>query len=460
MTVHRMAALVGLFSFTLVFSFIPMDVRAEDEEQDVSQPLVRVERTMTRTQDFIVIHGEKIKKNLNKKIETLSLLAKIDGKVEPIPFQVDEINEEGEWVLPQFPPYLEKTSYKVDKDDDDGHLDENDELVFMIKDAGDRIIESEYPEGTQEVDEIVLVDQVDDSRAWVYLCSFSSAPPLSDKDYANYVFPDNQVVTTNYRLGFSLDLPISWDHLSFRGEPNMVDRLKVRISVKMMGMTFDWDESQIFSNVSAYKDGPVRVVRRVRSGIRLNRILKTPSIGSETIYYENAIIIPFRLRIPINTGWVKKVFGLEVKVRAGVDLQNLHGWQLLPDVDPRWLNIDGKMDEIEESVKGEGSTWWVLSGEPGAFFVRLILDRKPDGSHQESPVETNFFYIDDDTADHPPEFVPGQSPNPGWWITRLEEIPKGTFYFYITGYIINDYQLGMEGNLLNIIDKPVEVIMN
>jgi len=175
MTEFKMAALVGMISFAFVF--FPVDIGAQELEQAESPPPAQVEKTMTRTQDFIVIHGAKIKKNLNKKIDTLSLLAKVNGKIEPIPFQVDEINEDGEWVLPQFPPYMEKSSYKVDKDDDDGHLDENDELVFMIRDAGDRITETEYSEVAQTVDEIMLVDPVEDGRSWVYLCSFSSDPP-------------------------------------------------------------------------------------------------------------------------------------------------------------------------------------------------------------------------------------------------------------------------------------------
>jgi hypothetical protein len=105
----------------------------------------------------------------------------------------------------------------------------------------------------------------------------------------------------------------------------MVDRLKIRLFIKMFGKEFRLDETNFTSNLSAFKDGPVRVIRRVRSAVRLNKILKTPSAASETIYYQNAVAIPFRIKNPINLKPIKKLFALRyIKVRAGIDMQNLH----------------------------------------------------------------------------------------------------------------------------------------
>ena len=105
-------------------------------------------------------------------------------------------------------------------------------------------------------------------------------------------------------------------------------------------MDFHWNESHILSDLSAYKDGQIRVIRRVRNSIKLNKILKTPKLASETVYYQNAVLMPFRLNIPINPAMIKKTFGLKLSVQAGVDLQNLHGWNLLSDVNPSWDSCD------------------------------------------------------------------------------------------------------------------------
>jgi hypothetical protein len=316
--------LTGLILLNLIL--LPKITRAQISTQESLTDMTGMTKTISRKEDFIVIRGAKTGHNLHREIDRLSVFAKVNDNVQPIPFQVDEINKEGEWILPDIPPYLDKSDYKIEQDEDHGKLDENDELVFMVRDSGDRMDQREYPPGAEAVDEIMLIDPTDNHWAWVYLCSFStSSPPLSDKDYVSYKFPDNHIVSSNYKLGFSLEVPISWDYLGFRGEPDMVDRLKIRLFIKMFGKEFRLDETNFTSNLSAFKDGPVRVIRRVRSAVRLNKILKTPSAASETIYYQNAVAIPFRIKNPINLKPIKKLFALRyIKVRAGIDMQNLH----------------------------------------------------------------------------------------------------------------------------------------
>jgi len=266
------------------------------------------------------------------------------------------------------------------------------------------------------------------------------------------------VLSRNYKLRFSFKVPISWEHLSFQGFPNMIDRLKIRMTMSIFGLPYYRDETHFRSELSSYKDGPVRVIRRVRSSIKLNPILKTPSVASESIYYENAIVIPFRIKIPVR---LKSLIGIveDIRVRGGADMQNVHGWTLRTDVEDRWLNIDGKMDDLEKNLRGEGASWFILSGPPGAFLCRIILNKKPDGSLQSLPIKSTFFYMDDDSSLDPPEFVPGQSPNIGFWMTGFEELPRGDFYFYMIGYMLPDYKKGMETDCLNIMDQPIQVIV-
>jgi hypothetical protein len=115
------------------------------------------------------------------------------------------------------------------------------------------------------------------------------------------------------------------------------------------------------------------------------------------------------------------------------------------------------MDETEKALKTEGVTWFVLTGPPGGYLCRIILNRKPDGSPQSLPIKTAFYYVDDDNLPDPPEFVPGQSPNLGFWMTGFEGLQKGCFYFYMIGYMMRDYQRGKELEYLDIMDRPVEI---
>ncbi|MCX5867550.1 MAG: hypothetical protein NT009_08790 [Proteobacteria bacterium] len=421
-------------------------------------PAVIEKKNLSRVDDFVVVRGEKLKRNLNNEIGKLSLFAYVEGKFQPVPFQVDEINPDGEWVLTQVPPEAKKSA-KPDRDDDNGSLDENDELAFMARDAGDRVAFDGLPAGVEAMDEITLRDPVDNGRAWVYLMSFRENPPLSKKDCVEYKLPENQVVARNYVLGFDPRMSIAPSLISVQGSPNLIDRMKIRLSTKLMGIPFGFDENSLVSELSLYKDGPIRVVRRVRSSIQFTRLFRTPSAAVENIYYDNTMVIPIRIRIPISLKSFRSLISY-IRVRGSADLRNTHGWKIKVDTDPRWMSVDGKMDEVEKSVQGEGSTWFIASGPEGAFIIRMILNRNPDGSFQKSPIKTRLYYVDDDNAPDPPESVPGQSPQVGWWMEGLPDLEKGTLYFFAIVYLIKDYSEGVEKNYLKILDQPIEVSVN
>jgi hypothetical protein len=442
----------------LAAGFFPSVLSAEETVIPGPNPAIIEKKSLTRVDDFVVVRGEKLKKSLDNEIAKFSLFAQIDGKFQPVPFQIDEINPDGEWVLTQLPPEAKK-SLKPERDDDDGSLDGNDELAFMIRDAGDRLSFNGLPAGVESIDEIALRDPVDNGKAWVYLLSFRENPPLSKKDYVEYKLPENQVTAANYVLGFDPKMPIAPSLVSVFGSANLIDRMKIRLSTKIMGIPFGFEENNLVSELSLYKDGPIRVVRRVRSAIQFNRIFRTPSAAVENVYYNNTMLIPIRVRIPISLKSFSSIISY-ARVRGGVDMQNAKGWKIKLDTDPRWMSVDGKMDEVEKNIKGEGMSWFLISGPEGAFMFRLVLNRKPDGSFQKSPIRTRQYYVDDDSAPDPPESVSGQSPQVGWWMEGLTELEKGTLYFFPIMYMIKNYSEGDEKNYLKILDQPIEVTVN
>jgi len=355
-------------------------------------------KTLTRVEDFVVVHGEILSKNLGMDIRQMGLLAFREGKLVPIPFQIDEINPDGDWVLTQVPPELENTGLKPERDDDDGNLDSNDELAFMARDAGDRIKKEYYPPGILAADEIMIRDLVDGAKAWVYLCSFPGKPPLSDRDYVDYVFPGGRIKTRDYEIGFTPELPITPGYIGIHGSHNILDRVKIRLQTKLFGIKFSLNETRLVSKLSLYKDGSIRVIRRTQSAVKFIGIFRTPSAAVENVYYENVTIIPFRIKLPFSVKTFNKLIGY-VKVRGTADFQNIHDWRIKTDAGPNcWFNIDGKMYETEKNAEGKNATWFLVAGPPGAFMIRLVTDRMPDGSFQETPIISRLFYIDDDLS--------------------------------------------------------------
>ncbi len=456
---YRISGPAFMMLFAMVLIGFPGMAHTEETGQDDLGPTILAARTMSRTADFIIVHGRETKNNLHKKSDLMTLFAAIDGVVQPVPFQVDEINEEGIRVLPLSPPTEKESKGKVEKDDDDGRLDENDELIFMIWDTGDRIDKKGLPEGVLSVDEIRIEDELDGGLSWVYLCSFASDPPCSDVDYAKYDTVIDHVITRNFDNGFSEEVPLSYNYMSFQGGPNLLDVYKMRFHIKIFGIKMMVDETRFDAKLHAYKDGPVRVIRMVRSQVYMNRWMKSPSGYSTTIYLANSTVLPYTMKIPVNMYRMKRF--LKVKMRAGTDFQGLSGWKAKSEADPRWLDVDGKMDETEMNVNTENATWIILSGPEYGMLMRMIWDRKQDGTYQEPQFTSDCYYIDDEQAPDPPEFFPGQVPNMGFWMHGLEELKKGTYFFYVLIHTIEKpWEEKIEKEYLNIMDHPLKIAVN
>ena len=67
------------------------------------------------------------------------MYAESGGILKPVPYQIDERRPDGDFAFPFGP----RPSF----DDDRGIFDDNDELVFMVKDVGGRVAESDFPDG-------------------------------------------------------------------------------------------------------------------------------------------------------------------------------------------------------------------------------------------------------------------------------------------------------------------------
>jgi len=415
-------------------------------------------KTMTRVDDFVVVLGDKLKYSLGKDIATLSLFSATSGQVKPIPFQIDEINAQGDWVLSSIPPALKNSGLKPEVDVDNGKLDANDQLVFMIKDSGDRLDKALYPKNALSVDEISLTDPVSGGKSWVYLCAFTSNPPISDVSYIKYDITKDQVIAQSYVMGFAAKMPIAPGYVSVMGSPNLIDRMKIRVVAHILGIPYHINENQFVSKLSLYKAGPIRVIRRTKNAIKIFKIFQTPSAAVENVYYSNIASVPVRMTVPLNVAGVAKMFALRVESTGGADFQNMHGWQFKSNVSPNWITITGSMDETKKALNGKGPLdWYCLKGPNRAFMIRITLNRKPDGTIQNIPLSTKLGFMDDDKALDIPEDVPGQSPNVWFIIDGIDKLNKGTLYFFATMYMIKDYKDGDEGRYLTILDKPIRV---
>ncbi len=411
--------------------------------------------TISRQFDHIVVKGSDLKQNLNKHIPSMRLYAFRNGKMQPIPYQIDEITADGDWVLPYKSPYLNKkqeAKSKLIREDSHLVMDENDELVFMITDIGDKADPDIWPESWSHADEIILTDPITNDQGWVYLFSFCIPPERSPVDYVEYRLPENKkdkIYTDMFTLGFSHEIPITQDYLDFKDGKNLLDRMKVRLFFRFFRfIKFQRNENDMESLVWQYKDGPIRVIRMVRSSIRLIGNLQSPQVNSETLYYRNVVLVPFRLKIL----YMPKGIVNEAYLDSGGDYRNLYGWKVRLNTDEKWLAVDGKMDEVEKNVKVDGGRWHILKGPGKAQIVFIHFA-------EDYPLETKYHYIDDDATEYPPEFHPAQVPYIGWHVSGLGKLQGySTLHIKILCFYVNEeYSEEELLRAMNIVNSPIQI---
>jgi len=423
---------------------------------DPAAPLAT--KSLGRAFEHVVVPGEVLKANLGGPIPLMRLHAFREGRMQPVPYQIDEITEDGTWVLTTKSPFL--TKHQAQKmvlaaDDPPEVLDDNDELAFMVTDTGDRAPPSAWPVGFLRADEIVLTDPLTGGQAWVYLFCFPLPTPSSAVNYVEYRFPEqgtsDQIRSDLFTLGFSQEVPITWDTITFNDGVNIIDRMKIRLHCRLFHLfTIDKNETHLNSQLWQFKDGPVRVIRRVRSSVKLVAKLKSPSVNSETLYYRNAVLLPFRVKIPFQPKGIVS----DMYFDGGPDFRDLYGWKMRLNTDERWLQIDGKMDPVETAVRTEGAKWFILKGPGKAMLYDLTLVNEKEYS-----LRRRFLYLDDAARIIPPEFHPGQVPYLGYHIDGLEEVKGGSlFRFHVLAFFLDrDHSDEELVDFMRIYDHPIRV---
>lgn len=208
---------------------------------------------LSRTHDPVIIKGSSVSALTDKPANQVFAYAWVSNSWVQIPFQVDEVSAEGNYV-----------------ETEDGIFDGNDEIVLMASDASTKAPES--PQAALSLStpwyEIKVTDPVHDGEeAWVYLVHSSIITKTFTEDYVNFAPVTHQVQGENYVIGYAT--PDPWaDVLRLGGGlTDILDRNKTRIfrtdSHACTGPLVCVTEEAL-PNVqdAVIKDGPVRAIIR------------------------------------------------------------------------------------------------------------------------------------------------------------------------------------------------------
>jgi hypothetical protein len=360
--------------------------------------------TERRLPDPVLIQGKSFPGITGGPLGNYRVSACQTGQFLPIRFQIDEMTEEGDFIF----PYGKLSNIK----ESNGILDERDVLLFMAKDAGDRVSEAYWPENASKSLEIEIVDPVNNASSWVYLFLFDKNPPplcplpdyfsfdyetdsLASEYWKQRYYVDKDGFHTNYHDHFSV-LPKAGGN----GE-NFVDRLKIRAEVKLFfgRVALHIDEETLMSNtLNVWIQGPVRVIRRMEHYVKGPFGMKLFRALADLYYYETMSTCPIHLSFPFK---VERLVS-SCYMRIGTD----YSPEVIPSMyysntNPQGVLINGKMDETDINFNPAADQWRVMTGKWGSLMTRNVL--KPETEQQ---LEIVQGITDDAAFIDPPEKYP------------------------------------------------------
>lgn len=420
-------------------------------------------KTITRTEDPVIIEGKHFPELMGKNIEKLRLFAFFAGEFKPIPFQIDEKLPDGSYALPNLAPGMSEGKEVSTNDEDRGLFDDNDDLVFMIKDIGDRAARSVWRKGYDKGMEIIVTDPLTGGKGYAYLLHFETPPPPSKVDYVKtYREGENRSIieAITYTLGDRED-EFCYDYLSIVGGdgkkgPDLLDRMeKIRAKAKTRRLFLSIDFNFGFDVVTktiliAFKDGPVRVISRSK-GLLDFMVIKIEASGwGETFYYSSHFTRPIILELPVNLDKFLRSFDL---YGACDFTKETYGSKVYDPINPQGTLLDGKMSEAEKSLITDVDHNWVLGTSPamGTIFHRLYFP--PEWLKH---VKRGSYILDDETIDDEPEDNPGQVRVGYHFGNFVKCLSKGRHVYHEYFYFPEKFQWGEQDKILNVLDNPIK----
>jgi hypothetical protein len=377
--------------------------------------------TAVRFGDVITIEGAALPRFDGVRLDHLTVMACTQGACQTVPFQIDERDPQGRWVLDQGP--------EPNADDPPGVLDGNDVLLFMAADAGDRARRADLP-AYDAAAEIRLHDPLNGTTRWVYLVALPGIAPRSATTYVDYDASADRVRGARVSLGFRHGVP---DYLAIRDEPggaetNVLDRLKVRATATFLWglIHFSRSEDDLQTQFIAWRRGPIRVIRSQRQWVRVGWGLRSPIFGSYTYFYRDWADLPVGLYLNFPPTYF---FG-DIVVRVILDFRDLRGWSVLTASLPGPIAIDGTMTAEKTALNNAADSWFALLGP------QLTLVQTMEVSSSLATVRRRLLYHEGSDTREPPETVPGEEPGVGYRLDEWGRVGAGAHRLQSTSYAL------------------------
>ncbi len=310
----------------------------------VAHATVLAPGTLDRGDEAAVANGTTLPGLAGAPLSDLWVYAYRSGAWVQIPFQLDQKDASGSYFIA----------------DADPAFDANDELVWATKDMGDQVSTDEWPNDLAAQSfaryEVQVANPLDASkRSWVYVFRSNTLTQTFTGDYVTYYDgATDSLVTDGYTLGYDGNGQLVLTRINPSGGGSgvdILDRQKVRVTVKILFLTFNYTENDFPVTTDAFIDGAVRVLtKRSVNG-------PTGPTTSYSAYYPHEAV---------GLSPTDVVSGVTF-LRGSADLSTAAiGMRMYDDYNPAGALIDGNPDA---GLIGTAPSYVVASGTHGTLIA-------------------------------------------------------------------------------------------
>ncbi|MCU7800787.1 MAG: hypothetical protein KZQ70_11730 [gamma proteobacterium symbiont of Lucinoma myriamae] len=398
----------------------------------------------------VILNGDQLAQFKGKEIQNLRVFSVKNGQASVIPFQIDQLDADGDWVW----EVAQKNGITHDNEDSDNKklFDHNDQLLFMTIDLGEKQ-SSLLPSGIRSKDVLQIQVKAPDSNetlGWVYIAYYlSKPPPLSPRRYMSYHPEQKKIQSPIYKMSYSNEFIAVMNQLSINGT-EIVDRLKIRGKIKvgflLFGGNINFNEEEVDGYPAGYINGPIRTIKRVVNYVKLGAGMHSPSLNCDHLYYPNHAEIPIMLSRSVGVKNMTLRIGLDFH---GADFEHLYNdvtkeVQLLKDKD-----IDNRLMNFQTAQ------WMVLSGLSNSLFTSL---RVPENIHHLVSISPYVIY-NENLTDLPENFS-GAEPESGFTVTTKKDFPSGEHLLYMTYALSTQSHTAGNGvKINNLLTEPLKTMV-
>ncbi len=291
-----------------------------------------------------------------------------EGEISAIPFQVDERDPGGRYVVDRA---VDGTPADLPRDD--GRFDANDEAVFNFSDAGVQLAVDLWPSHRAGM-EVELTDPSSNETRFVYILEVATAPNAPRRDVHYDSEEGGRVEARYYNLAFGPE-PLVVRSLEIKPAAggdgtNLVHKSKYkaysRLTPYLLALRIKRDDDDVVATVLGYREGPVRLIRLVRRHTNLVLGLATPQHVRTEIYsaaqaeWHEEIGYSLDMKRLVARSVVETMLELTPEASRGTFLCEGGGWR-------------SGQDEEEGDFPLDKAAWWGVNAPGGALYVRYTL---------------------------------------------------------------------------------------